>query len=135
MNPAHSDLSSHATDLGLLFLRVSASVLLLVVHGLPKILHYTAEAAAIEDPFHLGRTLSIVFAIFAEVVCPIFMIVGLYPRLAALPVMSVTLVALVFLHPDSPVYWFLMQIGMTIGFFTAWPANVWLIRRGVKEAM
>jgi len=39
------------------------------------------------------------------------------------------------LHPDSPVYWFLMQIGMIIGFATAWPANVWLIRAGVKEAM
>jgi hypothetical protein len=39
------------------------------------------------------------------------------------------------LHPDSPVYWFLMQIGMIIGFFTAWPANVWLINHGVKEAM
>lgn len=34
-----------------------------------------------------------------------------------------------------PVYWFLMQIGMIIGFATAWPANVWLIRRGIKEAM
>lgn len=39
------------------------------------------------------------------------------------------------LDPGSPVYWFLMQIGMVIGFFTAWPANVWLIRRGIKEAM
>jgi hypothetical protein len=39
------------------------------------------------------------------------------------------------LHPDSPVYWFFMQIGMVLGFFTAWPANVWLIRKGIKEAM
>lgn len=39
------------------------------------------------------------------------------------------------LHADNPVYWFLMQIGMIIGFFTAWPANTWLIRRGIKEAM
>lgn len=39
------------------------------------------------------------------------------------------------LHPDSPVYWFLMQIGMIAGFFTAWPVNRWLIRRGIKEAM
>ncbi len=50
------------------------------------------------------------------------------------------LMALVFfpsppLHPDSPVYWFLMQVGMIIGFATAWPMNVWLIRRGIKEAM
>ena len=39
------------------------------------------------------------------------------------------------LHPDQVTYWFLMQVGMIIGFFTAWPANVWLIRRGIKEAM
>lgn len=39
------------------------------------------------------------------------------------------------LHPNQVTYWFLMQIGMVIGFFTAWPANVWLIRRGIKEAM
>lgn len=39
------------------------------------------------------------------------------------------------LQPDTPVYWFLMQIGVIIGFATAWPANVWLIRRGIKEAM
>jgi Domain of unknown function (DUF4396) len=39
------------------------------------------------------------------------------------------------LRPDSPVYWFLMQLGMIIGFATAWPTNVWLIRRGIKEAM
>lgn len=39
------------------------------------------------------------------------------------------------LMPNSPVYWFLMQIGMIIGFATAWPANVWLIDRGIKEAM
>ncbi|MGB9282263.1 MAG: DUF4396 domain-containing protein [Pseudonocardiaceae bacterium] len=39
------------------------------------------------------------------------------------------------LHPDNPVFWFLMQLGMILGFATAWPANVWLLRRGIKEAM
>jgi hypothetical protein len=39
------------------------------------------------------------------------------------------------LAPDSPVYWFLMQVGMIAGFFTAWPVNTWLIRAGIKEAM
>ena len=39
------------------------------------------------------------------------------------------------LHPDSPVYWFGMQIGMALGFLTAYPVNAWLIRRGIKEAM
>jgi hypothetical protein len=39
------------------------------------------------------------------------------------------------LTPASPVYWFLMQVGMIAGFFTAWPVNSWLIRAGIKEAM
>ncbi|NKQ57789.1 DUF4396 domain-containing protein [Amycolatopsis sp. K13G38] len=39
------------------------------------------------------------------------------------------------LHPSDAAYWFLMQIGMIVGFFTAWPVNTRLIRRGIKEAM
>jgi hypothetical protein len=39
------------------------------------------------------------------------------------------------IHPDHPTYWFSMQIGMIVGYFTAWPTNVWLIRKGIKEAM
>ncbi|WP_219013986.1 MULTISPECIES: DUF4396 domain-containing protein [unclassified Streptomyces] len=39
------------------------------------------------------------------------------------------------LHPNDPVYWFLMQIGMITGFFPAWPVNTWLIRSGIKEVM
>ncbi|SHF63950.1 protein of unknown function, partial [Acidocella aminolytica 101 = DSM 11237] len=39
------------------------------------------------------------------------------------------------LHPDSPVYWFMMQIGMIIGFATTYPMNWFLVRAGIKEAM
>ncbi len=39
------------------------------------------------------------------------------------------------LQPDTAGFWFLMQIGMAIGFATSYPTNVWLIRRGIKEAM
>lgn len=46
---------------------------------------------------------------------------------------------LVFWQPPltvaSPTYWFQMQIGMVIGYFTSWPVNVWLIKRGWKEKM
>lgn len=35
----------------------------------------------------------------------------------------------------SATYWFGMQIRMIIGFFTAWPINTWLIRKGWKEKM
>ncbi|HET7569811.1 MAG TPA: DUF4396 domain-containing protein [Gammaproteobacteria bacterium] len=39
------------------------------------------------------------------------------------------------LRPDHAAYWFLMQIGMVLGFATAFPVNGWLLKRGLKEAM
>jgi hypothetical protein len=36
---------------------------------------------------------------------------------------------------SSPVFWFMMQIGMLLGFLTSYPVNWLLIRRGVKEEM
>jgi hypothetical protein len=39
------------------------------------------------------------------------------------------------LMPNSAAFWLLMQVGMIIGFATSWPANVWLVKRGIKVAM
>jgi len=39
------------------------------------------------------------------------------------------------LEATSPAFWFMMQIGMLLGFLTSYPVNWWLIRRGTKEAM
>lgn len=93
-------LDASATDLGLLFLRVGASLVVIFIHGLPKVRHYASEMAAIEDPFHLGKRLTIGFAILAEVVCPLFVIAGFATRLAALPVIVLTATALIRVHPE-----------------------------------
>ena len=58
--------------------------------------------------------------------------VGLFGWMA---VMQLVLFTSPHLTPDHAAYWFLMQVGMTLGFLTAYPVNVWLIRRGIKEAM
>ena len=39
------------------------------------------------------------------------------------------------LNPLHPTYWFLMQIGMIIGFVTSYPANWFLVLKGIKEPM
>lgn len=39
------------------------------------------------------------------------------------------------LRPTQAGYWFMMQIGMILGFFTSYPMNRWLIKAGWKEAM
>ena len=39
------------------------------------------------------------------------------------------------LHATEAIFWFMMQIAMICGFFTAFPINWWLIKKGVKEKM
>lgn len=39
------------------------------------------------------------------------------------------------LEPSEPVFWWMMQIGMLAGFATSYPVNLWLVNRGIKEAM
>ncbi len=38
-------------------------------------------------------------------------------------------------EPTTSVYWFMMQIAMILGFLTSYPANWWLVKKGIKEAM
>ncbi|MDR6710543.1 putative oxidoreductase [Pseudomonas hunanensis] len=85
---------------GLLFMRVAAAVLLLLIHGLPKLLDWSSELQRIEDPFGLGASLTLGLAVFAEVFCPLLLILGICARLACLPVIAVLLVALVVVHPE-----------------------------------
>lgn len=58
--------------------------------------------------------------------------VGLFGWMA---VMQLVLFSGPHLTTDHAAFWFLMQVGMVVGFFTTYPMNWWLIRRGVKEAM
>lgn len=58
--------------------------------------------------------------------------IGLFGWMA---VMQLVLFTDPHLAPDHAAYWFLMQVGMVLGFATAYPVNVWLIRRGIKEPM
>jgi len=37
--------------------------------------------------------------------------------------------------PSDVSYWFMMQIAMILGFLTSYPANRWLVKKGIKEAM
>ncbi|MCU0088415.1 DoxX family protein [Pseudomonas koreensis] len=95
-----SQRNDQAQNVGLLFLRVTGGLFLLVVHGLPKLLDFTAQLQLIEDPFHLGAHLTLILAIFAEVLCPLLIVAGVMARLACLPILFVLLVALLLVHPQ-----------------------------------
>lgn len=96
----NATLMSPRIDAGLFFLRLAGGLLLFYVHGLPKVLHFSEELTHIEDPFGFGPWFSLLPAIFAEVVCPIFIILGIGTRLACLPIIGVLLVAMLVVHPQ-----------------------------------
>lgn len=80
----------------------------------------------------LGVRDGLVAAVKADALSLIAFEVGLFGWMAF---MQLVLFTDPHLEPSHAAYWFLMQIGMILGFVTAYPVNVWLIRRGIKEAM
>jgi manganese oxidase len=37
--------------------------------------------------------------------------------------------------PTEPLFWFVMSIGVTVGFIIAYPINVWLVAKGMKHGL
>lgn len=70
-------------DLALLFLRVAAGVSMLVLHGWEKFITFPAAVENFGDPLGIGRHLSLVLVVFAEVFCSLLLIGGIVTRLAA----------------------------------------------------
>jgi hypothetical protein len=80
----------------------------------------------------LGLRDGLVAALKADTLSLIAFEVGLFAWMAFI---QLVLFRHPHLAPDHAAYWLLMQVGMLLGFATAYPVNVWLIRRGIKEAM
>jgi hypothetical protein len=81
----------------------------------------------------LGLTDGLVAAAKADVISLTAFEIGLFGWMAVMA--FVLFPAPHQLTPSSAAFWLLMQTGMIIGYATSWPANVWLVRRGIKVPM
>lgn len=88
-------------SVGLLVMRVAFGCFMLV-HGIQKVMGYSALSEAFPDPIGLGSQLSLLLAIGAEVGCSILLILGLGTRLVVLPLAFTMIVALFLVHRDDP---------------------------------
>lgn len=88
-------------NLSLLILRLSGGLMILT-HGYPKFLKILNGDFSFADPLGLGQEVSLVSAVFAEFICAILVILGLYTRLASVPVLFTMLVAALIVHSDDP---------------------------------
>ena len=89
-------------NLSLLIVRLTIGSIMMV-HGLPKLNRLTSGGEiTFADPFGLGPIISLGLAVFAEVVCTIFIILGLGTRLASIPLIVTMAVAAFYAHASDP---------------------------------
>lgn len=89
--------SSLNLDLGLLLLRLFAGGVMLT-HGLPKLQMVLSGTFKFGDPIGIGPEASLILVTFAEVVCAILLILGLFTKLATVPLIIDMAVAFFIAH-------------------------------------
>jgi putative oxidoreductase len=87
---------------GLLVLRLGAGGLLIYGHGWGKITKFSERASQFADPIGVGPEASFALVVFAEVFCAAAVMLGLGTRLAAVPIVIFTLVAVFVQHAADP---------------------------------
>lgn len=85
--------STGAFNLGMLVLRLGIGVLL-AAHGFDKLQHFSTIQPHFMNFMGLGQTVSLCLDIFAKFFCSIFLILGLFTRLACIPILVVMSVIL-----------------------------------------
>jgi len=95
-------MKKNLTDLGLLILRVSFSILMLT-HGVPKLSKLFVSPIAFPDPLGVGSGLSLVLTLIGELIAPIFIMIGFKTKIAAIPAAITMFVAAFVVHFSDPI--------------------------------
>src|SRR5215210_6865781 len=93
-----TDVSDNAFAFAILVLRIGAGSLIMIQHGLDKLMHFAQKASKFPDPFGIGHTTSLSLVVFAEFFCAAFVVLGLFTRLACIPLVIAMGVALFSAH-------------------------------------
>jgi len=92
-----SGYSNGAVSFSMLVLRLVSGGLILL-HGWPKLINFTAKMNSFPDPFGVGHKISLGMVVFAEVFCAVLLILGLLTRLASIPLIICMSVVVFMIH-------------------------------------
>ncbi|NCN26791.1 DoxX family protein [bacterium] len=89
-------------QIGLTILRVVPAAFMLFSHGLGKLQSYTEMKDSFPDPLGIGSHLSLLCTIGTEVGCAALIMLGLFSRLASLPLAFTMAIAAFVVHSADP---------------------------------
>jgi putative oxidoreductase len=94
MNLLRIDLPTRFHDYGLLILRLAFGFSIMYGHGWGKLMRLLGpDEIKFADPFGIGSAASLSLATFAEVLCAILLMAGLFTRAVTIPLMITMLTA------------------------------------------
>lgn len=85
-------------DLGILLLRIWIGLLMLLNHGVSKWINLISEDPKFMTVFGLDVKTSLALAVFSEVICSAALIIGLFSRLALIPLIATMIIAFFVAH-------------------------------------
>ncbi len=81
--------------------RIGAAALILT-HGIPKLIKVLNGDFSFADPIGIGQAPSLVLSAFAEAICAFFVLIGLWTRIALIPLIINMCVVFFIAHADDP---------------------------------
>lgn len=88
-------------DWALLAVRIFVGVAMLT-HGFPKLMQLLSGNYDFINFFGIGQKTSLILAVLAEVLCSLFIILGLFTRFVSIPLIITMLVAVFVVHNNEP---------------------------------
>jgi len=98
MRIASTKYSDAAFNFATFILRIGAGSLMIANHGLTKMNNFSHMSSGFANPFHIGSPATLALVIFAEVFCSGLIILGLFTRLACIPLIFEMAFAFVNIH-------------------------------------
>ncbi|MFN3402485.1 MAG: DoxX family protein [Cytophagaceae bacterium] len=89
-------------DLGILVLRICAGGIMAIAHGWPKLANYAEKSQTFKDVFGIGSEANLILAILAEFFCGLLITIGLFTRLASVPLFITMFIAFFLVHAADP---------------------------------
>lgn len=89
--------SAGAINAAMLILRLSFGILMMM-HGYDKLTHFSEYQGKFMNFMGIGQSASLALVVFAEFFCSLFLILGLFTRLATIPLIIATCVMVFMAH-------------------------------------